>query len=207
MNMNKQLIVLSFAIAFSTLSFGQSDNPQNKKNEFRIGYGILPSTSHEFMFFLSMPHFDDTRDRIGAVSATYSRRVSKITSIGLTVCYDPVRITYYDKIAGERATICKVKEDCVSVMPHLKLNWWKGTKVNYYSKIAGIIGMCYLNYRQEEYHPDLYAVIQPEDFSQLIPAMHFTFLGIDYETGHYIGYLQLGMGMEGLVSMGLRYEF
>ena len=199
--MKRKILILSLMAILSSSAFAQHDTVSCKKNEFTIGYGIIPATSYPFRAFWK-DHFSLTHDRIGTIYTSYTRQVSKRIGIGVTICYDPVRLTYTDK--EENITICKVKEDCVSIMPHIKFYWVKEKNLNIYSKLAGILGYCFLNYRQEEYQPDIYEVQPPKD--SFAPALHCTLFGVDFKKGIYNGFMQLGLGNEGLFSFGLRYE-
>ena len=186
----------------SSGAFAQCDTVPCPKNEFTIGYGIIPATSYPFLLLFSNGHFSCTHDRIGTIYTSYTRQVFKRIGIGVTVCYDPVRLTYSD--GAGNLPICKVKKDCVSIMPHIKWYWTKDKNYRIYSKIAGIWGCCIQNYRQEEYQPTIYEVQPPEE--PFAPALHFTFFGVDFKTDYFNGFMQLGLGNEGLFSFGLRYE-
>ena len=200
--MKRKILILSLMAILSSGAFAQCDTVPCPKNEFTIGYGIIPATSYPFLLFSSNDHFSFTHDRIGTIYTSYTRKVSKRIGIGVTVCYDPVRLTYSD--GAGTLPICKVKEDCVSIMPHIKWYWRKEKNYSFYSKIAGFLGYCFLNYRQEEYQPDIYEVQPPKD--SFAPALHCTFFGVDFKKGIFNGFMQLGLGNEGLFSFGLRYE-
>lgn len=202
--MKTRIILLILALAFACPALAQQDDTLYHKNEFTVGYGLIPATSYPLLFMSTNDHFIMHHDRIGALNTSYTRRVSKRIGLGLTICYDPVRITYYDMSGTERIPVCKVKEDCVTVMGHIKFYWLKDKNVFYYSKLAGILGLCFLNYRQEEYHPEIYEV-QPIT-EPLAPGLQFTFFGMDFLMDYCTGFLQFGIGNEGLVSIGLRYE-
>ena len=199
--MKIRLIILGLFIAFAVPAFAQLDTVRSNKNVFSFGYGIKPASSIRLGLGY---HFNPTKDNVGAFFATYTRRLTKVIGVGATFCYDPVRLTYYDMVNGERVPICKVSENCFTFMPHLKLNWLNTKHVNLFSKVA-IFGFHYFTYKQEEYYPELYEVQPPDPKEYITEAFQITPIGIEIGTKRYAGFIQIGYGKEGLVSIGFRY--
>ncbi len=200
----KKIILITCLIAFfSGTASAQLDTVRSNKNEFSIGYGHMPSSS--FRFRPGCLIYPKT-DNIGAFYVTYTRRLNKVLGIGVTACFDPIRLNYYDKVNGESTLICKVSQNSISILPHLKINWLNTKFVNLYSKVAPI-GIRYCTYKQEEYYPDLYEVQAPvNSFKDKIGyAYQFTPIGIEIGTKRCAGFMQCGIGIEGMISIGFRY--
>ena len=200
----KKIILITCLIAFfSGTASAQLDTVRSNKNEFSIGYGHMPSSS--FRFRPGCLIYPKT-DNIGAIYVTYTRRLNKVLGIGVTACFDPIRLNYYDKVNGESTLICKVSQNSISILPHLKINWLNTKFVNLYSKVAPI-GIRYCTYKQEEYYPDLYEVQAPvNSFKDKIGyAYQFTPIGIEIGTKRCAGFMQCGIGIEGMISIGFRY--
>ena len=201
--MKKTIFIICLIAFFSGAAFAQLDTVRSNKNEFSIGYGVKPSSSFRFRpGCLIHPKTDN----IGAFYVTYTRRLNKVLGIGVTACFDPIRLNYYDKVNGESTLICKVSQNSISILPHLKINWLNTKFVNLYSKVAPI-GIRYCTYKQEEYYPDLYEVQAPvNSFKDKIGyAYQFTPIGIEIGTKRCAGFMQCGIGMEGMISIGFRY--
>ena len=201
--MKTKFIILGLLVAFAVPAFAQRDTIRSNKNEFSIGYGHMPSSS--FRFRPGCLIYPKT-DNIGAIYVTYTRRLNKVLGIGVTACFDPIRLNYYDKVNGESTLICKVSQNSISILPHLKINWLNTKFVNLYSKVAPI-GIRYCTYKQEEYYPDLYEIQAPvNSFKDKIGyAYQFTPIGIEIGTKRCAGFMQCGIGMEGMISIGFRY--
>ena len=201
--MKKRIILLSLAIALVMPAFAQLDTVRSNKNEFSIGYGHMPSSS--FRYHPGCLIYPET-DNIGAVYVTYIRRLNKVLGIGVTACVDPIILNYHDRVNGERTLICKVNQNSIALMPQLKINWLNTKYVNLYSKVAPI-GIRYCTYKQKEFYPDLYEIQSPYDsFTDRIDyAYQFTPIGIEIGTKQFAGFLQVGLGMEGIISIGFRY--
>lgn len=201
--MKKTLFVFCLITFFSGTAFAQLDTVRSNKNEFSIGYGHMPSSS--FRYHPGCMIYPET-DNIGAVHVTYTRRLNKVLGIGVTACIDPIILNYHDRVNGERTLVCKVSQHSIALMPHLKINWLNTKYVNLYSKVAPI-GIRYCTYKQKEFYPDLYEVQSPYDsFRDKIDyAYQFTPIGIEVGTKQFAGFLQVGIGMEGIISIGFRY--
>ena len=201
--MKKRIILLSLAIALVMPAFAQLDTVRSNKNEFSIGYGHWPSSS--FHYHPGCMIYPET-DNIGTVYVTYTRRLNKVLGIGVTACIDPIILNSYDRVNGERTLVCKVSQHSIALLPHLKINWLNTKYVNLYSKVAPI-GIRYCTYKQKEFYPDLYEVQSPYDsFTDRIDyAYQFTPIGIEIGTKQFAGFLQVGIGMEGIISIGFRY--
>ena len=201
--MKKSLILLTLVMVFSLPTFAQRDTIRSNKNEFSIGYGHMPASS--FRFSPGCKIYPET-DYIGAVYVTYTRRLNKVLGIGVTACIDPIILNYHDRVNGESTLICKVSQNSISILPHLKINWLNTKYVNLYSKVAPI-GIRYCTYKQEEYYPDLYEIQPPVDsFKDKIGyAYQITPIGVEVGTKRCAGFIQCGIGMEGIISIGFRY--
>ena len=201
--MKKTLFILCLITFFSGVAFAQLDTVRSNKNEFSIGYGHMPSSS--FRYRPGCMFYPET-DNIGAVYVTYTRRLTKVIGIGVTTCIDPIILNYHDRVNGESTLVCKVSQHSIALLPHLKINWLNTKYVNLYSKVAPI-GIRYCTYKQKEYYPDLYEIQSPYDsFSDRIGyAYQFTPIGVEVGTKRCAGFLQVGLGMEGIISIGFRY--
>ena len=201
--MKTKFVILSLLIALAMPVFAQRDTIRSNKNEFSIGYGHMPSSS--FRFHPGYLIYPET-DNIGAFYVTYTRRLNKVLGIGVTACFDPIRLNYHDRVNGENTLICTVTQNSFSILPHLKINWLNTKYVNLYSKVAPI-GIRYCTYKQKEYYPDLYEIQSPyNSFADGIDyAYQITPIGIEIGTKRCAGFMQIGIGMEGIISIGFRY--
>ncbi len=198
--MKKTIFILCLIAFFSGTAFAQRDTIRSNKNEFSIGYGHFPASS--FRFRPGCMIYPET-DNIGAFYVTYTRRLTKVVGIGVTACIDPIILNYHDRVNGERTLICKVSQNSISFLPHLKINWLNTKHVNLYSKVA-FLGLRHVTYNQEEYYPDLYEVTPPDMFLNL-DAYQITPIGVEIGNKRYAGFIQYGLGMEGTISIGFRY--
>ena len=200
--MKKTFLLLALTAFLSSAALAQRDDVRSSKNEFSFGYGVLPSSS---MRWNPGSYYKPTGDFLGAIYATYTHRFTKVIGVGATYCYDPRRLEYYEPSNWNENPICRLNESSHTLMVHLKINWLNRKHVNLYSKIGQ--GIYAWNYRFEEYQPDLYEITTPSnelsdryDYAyQIVP------IGIEVGNQQYAGFVQVGLGMEGMISIGFRY--
>ena len=200
--MKTKFIILGLLVAFAVPAFAQRDTIRSNKNEFSFGYGVMPSSS-----FRLKPgqHYYPLEEHVGAIYATYTRRLNKVIGIGATYCFDPRVYTYYETPRTHEGLICRLGESSHTLMFHLKINWLNTKYVNLYSKVGQ--GVMAWGYNLKEYQPDVFEVDMPSNkFKDRIDyAYQIVPIGVEIGTKRCAGFIQCGIGMEGMISIGFRY--
>ena len=200
--MKIKLIILGLLFAFAVPALAQRDTIRSNKNEFSIGYGVKPSSSFRYN---PRNYYYPLEENVGAIYATYTRRLTKVIGIGATYCFDPRVYTYYEKPSTKEGLICRLGELSHTLMFHLKINWLNTKYVNLYSKVGQ--GVMVWGYNLKEYQPDLFEINMPSNkfIDRINYAYQFVPIGIEVGTKRCAGFLQVGLGMEGMLSIGFRY--
>ena len=200
--MKKSVFIICLLALLSGGAFAQIDTIRSNKNEFSIGYGVMPSSSFRYK---PGQHYYPLGENVGAIYATYTRRLTKVIGIGATYCLDPRVYTYYEKPSTKEGLICRLGESSHTLMFHLKINWLNTKYVNLYSKVGQ--GIMAWGYNLKEYQPDVYQVDMPSNkFTDRIDyAYQIVPIGVEIGTKRCAGFIQCGLGMEGVISIGFRY--
>lgn len=197
--MKKQIIFLGLAIALALPALAQIEGNPSQRYEISIGYGVKPATGFQWS---NLWYYSQTTDNIGAFIGTYTYRVNGELGVGLTYCHDPRRLGYYTDNEHQN-TVCELDESSHTVMLHVKSNWLNRKWFSLYSKAA--VGCAFWKYKLIEYHTDMYEIKLPKQTScfayQLVPV------GIEVGSEQFAGFFQVGVGMEGSLSAGLRFRF
>ena len=193
--MKKRIILLGLVIAFALPTFAQSGTSRHAKNEISIGYGFHPVSGDDF---LPKINYYRELDHVGAISAAYTRMIDTVVGVGITYCYDPRIVDCYDL----ETHICSLDESCHSIMAHAKFNCFRYKFLLIYGKFDA--GICFWDYRLQEYHPENYEVILPK--GNCCFAWQYAF-GVEANIGGFGLFAQQGLGMEGYVSFGIKYKF
>ena len=200
--MKKSVFIICLLALLSGGAFAQIDTIRSNKNEFSIGYGVMPSSSFRYK---PGQHYYPLGENVGAIYATYTRRLTKVIGIGATYCFDPRVYTYYEKPGTKEGLICRLGESSHTLMFHLKINWLNTKYVNLYSKVGQ--GIMAWSYNLMEYQPDVFEVDMPSNkFTDRIDyAYQIVPIGVEIGTKRCAGFIQCGLGMEGMISIGFRY--
>lgn len=173
----------------------------DKRHQISIGYGILtPSHCSIIMPYLmeyigTEPAYRYHGEFYGAFQIGYTFRCTKVIGVGLYYICDPRIVKLYnDQLIG------KINWTTHTLLPTLKINWLNKRVVTMYSKVGfGIsINQCGI----KNYQPDHFEITPPQH--RVYFAYQFTLVGIEIGENQYAGFLQLGAGMEGWFSVGLR---
>ena len=200
--MKKSVFIICLLALLSGGAFAQIDTIRSNKNEFSFGYGVKPSSSFRYS---PRNHYYPLGENVGAIYATYTRRLTKVIGIGATYCFDPRVYTYYEKPSTKEGLICRLGESSHTLMFHLKINWLNTKYVNLYSKVGQ--GIMAWGYNLKEYQTDVYQVDMPSNkfIDRIDYAYQFVPIGVEVGTKRCAGFIQCGIGMEGVISIGFRY--
>ena len=173
------------------------------QHEIAISYGyptiaFMPSQNND-------PHCDTFKDawygkekEFGPLSIEYYHRSSRLLSVGgiFTLINQKKDITQNNQKIGHHS------ETYYSLMPAIKLSWLRGECVALYSKAA--LGVCV--------RPSTEKGVDTEDVKvdntnfKVGPIYHLSLLGIEVG-GRLRAFGELGFGVKGVYSAGLRYQF
>lgn len=200
--MNKKIIILGLALALGLPTFAQQETQEETqdfhRHEVALGYGFHPISGDSFYFGT---HVNFDIDNIGAFYGAYTYFLDKHVGVGGTYCYDPRLLScrYY---GIDNPLIADLDESCHSLMGHVKVNYAYGKYITGYTKVDA--GICFWNYKLTEYQTDLFQVILPDKrfcFAWSLAA------GMEVGNDRIAGFAQVGIGMEGNFSLGIRYKF
>ena len=197
----KKSIIIALVLALCLPALAQQEEDCCISNEISIGYGFHPVSGDEFLPEGSA--FHHWIDKVGAFYGTYTHFFNNVVGVGGTYCFDPRIIDYsYTGSLTNNPLVCSLNESCHSVMGHLKLNCISKKHFVLYAKFDA--GICFWDYKLTEYQPELFGVD--------LPTQHCCFAwqtaaGIEVGNERIAGFLQLGVGMEGNYSIGIRYKF
>ena len=197
--MKRNIIFIVLLMACAVPTFAQSGTSRYEKNEISIGYGIHAVSGDDFDLDFN---FMSEVDKIGAFHAAYTRFFDSIVGVGVTYCYDPRIIDYYDFPYPRGIHICTLDESSHSIMAHAKFNCFRYKFLLLYGKLDA--GICFWDYRLQEYHPENYEVILPKGHCCF--AWQYA-LGIEANIAGFGVFVQRGLGMEGNTCFGIKYKF
>lgn len=200
--MKNNIIFLILLMAFALPAFAQFDLTMDNQHEISLGYGFHAVSGDDFT--LDYPFYFEV-DKIGAFYASYTHLFDSIVGVGITYCYDPRIINYYDypgNGSDDRFTICNLDETSHAIMAHAKFNCYRYKFLLLYGKFDA--GICFWDYRLKEFHPENYEIQLPDQHCCF--AWNAAF-GLEIGIRNFALFVQRGIGMEGTTSLGIIYKF
>lgn len=194
--MKKVCLLIFCVLTLSWQGKAQRDTVLSNHHEVSFAIGGLPIS----LFNYNVPLLDDTKIT-PAISISYAYRFTKVIGLTIVYTYAPkFRDIMYTPLHDEKLIIGRENLSTHTLMPMLKVNWLNTKYVDLYSK-AGI-GLMYLDNRFENYYPNRFSLISEN--KKFFVGFQIIFAGIEIGTNQYAGFLQYGLGCQGILAAGFR---
>ncbi len=137
----------------------------------------------------------------GSIGVSYYRSLGKTVSVGGVVNYNRVFSNFHDK--DNPAITGNFAMNWVVVMATAKFYWFKKPGVAMYSKVGLGAGMLINRFTKKE--ADGTRAASPLTVGWA-PAAQLSAVGVEFG-GQFRGFAELGIGMEGILNLGVKYYF
>ena len=207
------LAATALALMFATVSHAQVIGKDIvTKNEISVSYGTLSNSEWIEVFgeVVTVMFGGETKTKgaVGPVSAEYFRRVSPVVAVGAIGSFssfkdDMMRKTVLPGSTSGETTSEKVGDytrSYITFMPAAKFNWLRKKHFGMYSKIAA--GISFLNTNMKDVDP----TVATEKNKDVAFNFQASLLGIE-AGGQLRGFAEFGMGEQGAILIGIRYNF
>ena len=181
-----------------TLALTASVYARDNKNELALSYSqfTLPQAAYVFgsVFGIAFSLGSLTLEKMalpGALSLEYTHYVNDTFGFGGTVTGDYMTADKYTGKDENKTYDGKFQMAFISAMPHVKAFWFNNPHFGMYSK-AAVGAACVL---QKDGEPSVTWA------AQLSPVC------MDFGGDSVRGYLELGAGMQGIVTLGIKKMF
>ena len=223
--MKKIFIVAATAAVLALMSAADSyaqviGKDIKTKNEIAVSYGTLSNSEwlEVFQEVVTVMFGGETKNKsaAGPVSAEYFHRLTPVVAVGAVGSFS----TYKDDImqrstassgtedymaisSAEESPMVKVGDytrSYISFMPAVKFNWLRKEHFGMYSKVAA--GISYVHTNLGDVDP----TVAKEKDKDVIFNYQASLLGIE-AGGKLRGFAEFGMGEQGAILVGIRYNF
>ena len=185
-----------------TVVFGAYAKNDKDKNEFSITYGqaTLPQFAYVlggvFGAVFSLGHFTfDNMHAVGAAGIEYVHYVNNWLGFGGAVVCDYMTADAYSVDSeGNKTPNGKYNFGYASAMPVVKFAWFNRAHVGLYSKLGFGAGMAFNNG-------------DSDPASNISFSGQVTPIGFDFGGESFRGFIEAGVGMQGIVNGGIRWMF
>ena len=178
-------------------------------NEFSLTYGTLSNSEwiEAFGEVVTVMFGGDTKTKnaFGPMSAEYFRRLTPVVAVGAigsgsSFREDMMRRT--TTAAGETTSekIGDYTRSYLTFMPAAKFNWLRKEHFGMYSKIAA--GVTFTNTNMKDTDP----TVATKKDNNVMFNFQASLIGIE-AGGQLRGFAEFGMGEQGAILLGIRYNF
>ena len=194
---------------------GGSGAASYPRHEIGLSYGVLPNSEVitafvdifaglskaviEGMFGAGEKTSYDNTVYVGPLTAEYFYNTSRVVGVGgmFISSYETSDVMHDGAKVGSR------NRNCYSLMPAVKLNWFRKPVWGMYSKIGA--GVSVFHWREHAHNPDNDKSAADSDGPVIF---NFQLSAAGIEVGRKVrGYAEVGVGEQGLISGGIRYRF
>ena len=199
----KKLLVIAAAMLLAATGANAQEGYDNTKHEVAVGYGIL-SNSQWLDIFAEVAVMEagatfSNENFVGTCSAEYLYRATNWLGLGCIFAFGQSSMDYTTQASGPREGF--VTNRYFSLMPAVKLDWLRTKYFGMYSKLA--VGYTYRTIAVD------YEDVAKEDVNDHLGHLNWqaSLLGIEAGGPQLRGYLEAGVGEQGVAIVGLRYKF
>ena len=174
---------------------------ENYRHEISVGIGSTPNSeildvlTEVSATGMTVGYATYENDKYSLpISAEYFYRINPLIGVGGVVVYTHNKrdVLYNGDIAG------KIKNNYFTLMPAVKFNWLRKRIWGLYSKVA--LGASYRTEKHTMYGPDS----DNKSYDDVMLNFQGTPIGVECGSSNLRGYIELGMGEQGIINAGLR---
>ena len=180
------------------------------KNELSVSYGTLSNSEwvEVFQEVVTVMFGGETKQKsaVGPISAEYFYRVSPVVGVGAVGTVASFKDDVFTRsLSGTSEEAAKTKtgsytRSYLTFMPAAKFNWLRKEHFGMYSKVAA--GISFVNTNMKDVDP----AVATEKNKDVAFNFQASLIGIE-AGGKLRGFAEFGMGEQGAILLGIRYNF
>lgn len=183
----------------------QAHDDEDTRHEIAISYGVEPNT-----FWLDMytdvikAEFGETLDGekyVGPIGLEYYYHTSPLLGVGAVA----VLATNHQNGFRNNVQSSHTTRTYFSFMPSVKLNWLRKHNWGLYSKVAA--GATYIRFAQDDYDDNGKKTNEKRTVNDLMFNFQASLIGIEAGGQNVRGFIELGVGEQGVALAGVRCKF
>lgn len=171
------------------------------KNEISLSYGVMSNSQWadflENLYLVLVDAHTNTKRSIGPVGIEYFNHITPLIAVGavgtVTSIQDDLR-DHNDIKLGE------INRTYYTIMPAIKFNWLRKEHFGMYSKLAA--GVSFVDSSLKDVDP---GSVKDKDKDAMF-NYQASVLGLEFG-GAFRGFAEFGIGEQGMVLIGVRYNF
>lgn len=184
------------ALCLCVMSVASALAQGENKNQISVSWGV--GSMPEFRdFAITLGSLTDVEfnDQSGTIALQYLRFLNKKLGVGVLLGYE--RLSGVSNAMQDKTNLKDISENNLTLMPVLSAYWYRNRVVGIYSKVGA--GGCYISRNNID-------ETQCEK-NEMEFAYQVSLAGVDLGNEHIRGFVELGMGYQGIITLGVSYGF
>lgn len=203
--MKIRILLAALAISAFFCVPAQAQDEQETRHEIGISYGTVPNSTWIDILTEVIPAvFGETYDNhhyVGPIGLEYYYHTSPLIGVGAVAVFASNNEDgFHNKIQTSHVT-----KSYFTFMPSVKFNWMRKTNWGMYSKVA--LGATYTHFDQQKYDEVGKKTNEKTTENDLFFNFQASLLGVEAGNQHVRGFVELGVGEQGIALAGIRFKF
>ena len=182
----------------------QAQDEMETRHEVAVSYGTVPNSIWiDILTEVIKASFGESMDsykHVGPIALEYYYHTSPLIGVGAVAIFTSNNENGFIKDVKSSHTF----RSYFSFMPSIKFNWLRKKNWGMYSKLAA--GVTYAHFKQDDYDNGV-ATGEETTANDLLFNFQASLLGIEAGGQNVRGFVELGMGEQGVALAGIRCKF
>lgn len=182
----------------------QAQDEMETRHEVAVSYGTVPNSIWiDILTEVIKASFGESMDsykHVGPIALEYYYHTSPLIGVGAVAIFTSNNENGFIKDVKSSHTF----RSYFSFMPSIKFNWLRKKNWGMYSKLAA--GVTYAHFKQDDYDNGV-ATGEKTTANDLVFNFQASLLGIEAGGQNVRGFVELGMGEQGVALAGIRCKF
>ena len=193
------------ALAISTMFFLPAFGQEETRHEIGISYGTVPNSVWIDVLTDVIPAMfgekQDNKGYVGPIGLEYYCHTSPLVGVGAVAV---LATNNEDVFQNEKLDSHRIRS-YYTLMPSVKFNWLRKAKWGMYSKVA--LGATLAHFSGQDYNESNKLAGDKESSNEVLFNFQASLIGVEAGSQHVRGFVELGLGEQGIALAGLRYKF
>ena len=203
--MKIRFLLAALAISAFVSIPAQAQDEMETRHEIGISYGTVPNSTWIDVLTEVIPAmFGETFENhryVGPIGLEYYYHTSPLIGLGAVMVFATNNEDGFDGNIKDS----HLSKSYFTVMPSAKFNWLRKKNWGLYSKVA--VGATYAHFINQAYDQSGNKTNEKTTANDLLFNFQASLLGVEAGSQQVRGFVELGVGEQGLALAGLRFKF
>ena len=197
--------VLLAALAISAFLCVPAQAQDEPRHELGLSYGAVPNSIWIDILSDVIPVIFEqnveSKGYVGPIGLEYYYHTSPLVGVGAVAVF-----AIHNENAYHNGTLKNHRiKSYYSLMPSVKFNWLRKDKWGMYSKVA--LGATLTSFSTQDYNENGKLTGEKDNDNDVLFNFQASLIGVEAGSQQVRGFIELGIGEQGIALAGVRYKF